>query len=63
MNTATIGRQATTRGVVDAVGDGGKVMIEVSGCDHCETFEGEAVIGQDQLPPFHPHCNCVASAA
>ncbi len=61
MNTVTIGRQATTRGVVDAVGDGGKVTIEVAGCDYCQEFEGEAVVG-DPLPPFHPSCTCVASA-
>jgi hypothetical protein len=29
----------------------------------CETFAGEAVVGEDPLPPFHPSCTCVASAA
>jgi hypothetical protein len=63
MNTTTIGRQATTRGVVDAVGDGAKLIVEVSGCSYCETFAGEAVAGEDPLPPFHPSCTCTASAA
>ncbi len=63
MTTQTIGRQATTRGLTDAVGPKGKLMVETGECAYCETFQGEAVIGQDQLPPFHPHCSCVASAA
>jgi hypothetical protein len=63
MNTATIGRQASTRGVVDAVGTGAKVIVEVSGCSYCETFAGEATVGEDPLQPFHPSCTCVASAA
>jgi hypothetical protein len=61
MNTATIGRQASTRGVVDAAGDGAKLIVEVSGCDYCAEFEGEAVVGEDPLPPFHPNCTCVAT--
>jgi hypothetical protein len=36
---------------------GGRVTIEVSGCDYCQEFEGEAVVG-DQLS-----CTCVAGAA
>jgi hypothetical protein len=43
MNTQTIGRQASTRGVVDAVGQGGKVIVDVDGCDYCQEFAGEAV--------------------
>jgi hypothetical protein len=62
MNTQTIGRQATSRGLRDAVGNGGKVIIETGECDYCETFAGEAVIGTDPLPPFHPSCSCVAGA-
>ena len=62
MTTATIGRQATTRGLTDAVGSRGKLMVEVSGRDYCQEFEGEAVVG-DPLPPFHPHCTCLAVAA
>jgi hypothetical protein len=63
MNTTTIGRQASTRGVVDAVGAGAKLIVEVSGCSYCETFAGEAIVGEDPLPPFHPSCTCTASAA
>ena len=63
MTTSTIGRQATTRGLTDAVGTGGKVMVEATGCDYCESFEGEATVGADPLPPFHPSCQCVAVPA
>lgn len=63
MNTETIGRQASTRGVVDAVGPGAKVAVEVGGCAYCQDFAGEAVVGEDPLPPFHPSCTCVATAA
>jgi hypothetical protein len=62
MNTATIGRQASSRGVSDAVGEGATVRIEVGECAWCRTFAGEAVVGQDPLPPFHPNCTCTASA-
>ena len=63
MNTQTIGRQATTRGLSDAVGTGGKVNIDVGECGYCQEFAGEAVVGEDPPPPFHPSCTCVASAA
>ena len=63
LNTVTIGRQATSRGVSDAVGTGGRVTVEVSGCVYCQGFEGKAVIGIDPLPAFHPSCTCVASMA
>ncbi len=62
MQTQTIGRQASTRGTADAVGDG-KVIVEVGKCAYCATFAGEAVVGIDALPPFHPNCSCVVSAA
>jgi hypothetical protein len=62
MTTQTIGRQATTRGLTDAVGPKGRLMVEVSGCDYCSSFEGAAVVG-DPLPPFHPSCTCVAVPA
>jgi hypothetical protein len=62
MNTQTIGRQASTRGLSDAVGPGGKVIIAVGECGYCRTFAGEAVVGEDPLPPFHPSCTCTASA-
>jgi hypothetical protein len=63
VNTVTIDRQATSRGVSDAVGTGGPVTVEVSGCLYCQEFEGVAVIGTDPLPPFHPNCTCTAGAA
>jgi hypothetical protein len=63
MNTATIGRQASTRGLSDAVGAGRKVIVEVTGCGYCQEFAGEAVVGTDPLPPFHPSCTCMVSAA
>ena len=63
MNCTTIGRQATSRGVADRVGEGGRVTIDVGNCEWCQSHAGEAVIGQDPLPPFHPSCSCTASAA
>jgi hypothetical protein len=62
MNTATIGRQASTRGLSDAVGAGRKVIVEVTGCGYCQEFAGEAMVGTDPLPPFHPNCTCMVSA-
>jgi hypothetical protein len=53
---------ASTRGLVDAVGNGAKVIIDVGECGYCAEFAGEAVVGEDPLPPFHPSCTCVASA-
>lgn len=63
MNTETIGRQASSRGLADAVGAGGKVMVQVGACGLCKGFAGKAVVGTDPLPPFHPSCTCTASAA
>jgi hypothetical protein len=63
MNTETIGRQASSRGLSDAVGHGGKVFIDVGECSYCQGFAGEAIVGEDPLPPFHPSCTCQASAA
>lgn len=62
MNTATIGRQATSRGVADAAGSDGRVTVEVGECDYCAGFAGEAIIGTDPLPPYHPNCSCIATA-
>jgi hypothetical protein len=61
VQTATIGRQATSRGVADRVGEGGHVTVNVGDCEWCQAHAGDAVIGQDPLPPFHPNCSCVAS--
>jgi hypothetical protein len=63
MNTETIGRQATTRGVIDAVGRKGTVTVEVGECGFCAQFEGEQPADEASLPPYHPNCSCVASAA
>ena len=62
MQTQTIGRQASTRGTADAVGDG-KVIVEVGEVRLLRDLRGEAVVGIDALPPFHPNCSCVVSAA
>src|SRR3954447_20913735 len=35
MNTETIGRTSSSRGVTDAVGTGGKVAIDIGECDLC----------------------------
>jgi hypothetical protein len=40
-----------------------KVTIETGDCAYCADFAGDAVIGQDPLPPFHPNCTCVAVPA
>ena len=61
MNAATTGRQATSGGVADAVGEGGRLTVEVGACSYCAGFAGEAVIGEDPVPPYHPSCTCVAS--
>jgi hypothetical protein len=63
MNCDTIGRQATSRGLAHAVGEGNTVTINVGECGWCREHAGEAVVGQDPLPPYHPGCTCVASAA
>jgi hypothetical protein len=44
-------------------GDGAKLIVEVGGCDYCREFAGEAIAGEDPLPPFHPSCTCTVSAA
>ena len=61
MNTKTIGRQATSRGITDRVGQGRTVTINAGDCAYCQEFAGDAVIGTDPLPPYHPNCTCVAS--
>jgi hypothetical protein len=61
MNTDTTGRQATTRGISDRVGEGRTVMINVSGCGWCESHAGPAVVGKDPLPPYHARCRCTVT--
>ena len=63
MNCETTGRTATSRGTADRVGHGGRVTINTGSCRWCRDHGGEAIIGQDPLPPYHPSCNCSASAA
>ncbi|MFL5891165.1 MAG: hypothetical protein ACJ75I_00305 [Solirubrobacterales bacterium] len=59
MNTETIGRTSSSRGVTDAVGTGGKVAIDIGECDLCNSlFSEEAIIGGDPVPPGHPGCTC-----
>jgi hypothetical protein len=41
---------------------GGRLVVEVGECEYCQSFAGEAVAGVDPLPPYHPHCSCVAVA-
>jgi hypothetical protein len=61
MNTTTIGRQATSRGISDRVGPGRTVTVNTGDCEWCASHAGQAVIGQDSLPPYHPNCSCVAT--
>ena len=63
MNCATVGRHATSRGLSDRVGHGNVVSISTGSCGWCGQHAGDAVIGTDPLPPFHPSCSCVATAA
>ena len=32
------------------------MIIDVGECDFCQEYAGEAVIGEDRLPPLHPSC-------
>jgi hypothetical protein len=63
MNTLTIGRTATSRGLADRIGEGGTVTVSTGECGWCQEHGGEGLIGEIALPPFHPSCSCVASAA
>jgi hypothetical protein len=63
MNTLTLGRQATSRGLTHAVGEGGRVTVHVGECGWCREHAGEGTIGQIALPPYHPSCSCTATAA
>jgi hypothetical protein len=62
-HTTTYGRHASSRGIAHRVGEGGTVTITVGKCGWCGSHAGEAVIGRDPLPPFHPSCSCVAVRA
>jgi hypothetical protein len=61
MNTLTLGRQATSRGLANSIGDGGRFTVNVGECKLCRNlFAGGGVIGEDPMPPGHPNCTCVA---
>jgi hypothetical protein len=62
MQTETVGRIATSRGLSDRVGEGGVVTVHTGSCSYCSDFGGQAIIGESPLPPFHPSCTCVATA-
>jgi hypothetical protein len=63
MNSETIGRQATSRGLAHGLGEGGRVTIHVGECGWCRSHAGEGTIGEIALPPYHPSCSCTASPA
>jgi hypothetical protein len=62
MNTATIGRQASSRGTRDALHPAARVVITVGECGFCQAFAGEYSAEDAPWPPFHPSCTCTASA-
>lgn len=58
MQISTLGRRATSRGVVDAVG-GGNVIVSAHGTSHpvCKALENQTFPAQSApQPPFHPGC-------
>jgi hypothetical protein len=63
MNCQTLGRQATSRGITDREGEGGHLTINTGDCAWCQSHAGDAIIGTDPLPPYHPSCSCTATAA
>jgi hypothetical protein len=63
MQTQTLGRQATSRGLTDSLGDGGLVTINTGTCSWCRSHGGDVIIGESPLPPYHPSCSCTASRA
>ncbi|HEY6775212.1 MAG TPA: hypothetical protein VI122_01760 [Thermoleophilaceae bacterium] len=61
MQIATSGRQSTSRGFADNVGEGGGFVVQGTKCVLCRTlFDGVKVVGRDRLPPGHPGCDCLA---
>ncbi|KAA0275391.1 MAG: hypothetical protein EDQ89_00215 [Acidobacteria bacterium] len=64
MATSTIGRQATTLGLVDALGDR-LVVVEGSSTDAiCGPLIGNTYpAAAAPQPPFHAGCNCALAAA
>jgi hypothetical protein len=41
---------------------GSRTGISAGQCGWCRDHSGDAVIGVDPLPPYHPSCSCTASA-
>jgi hypothetical protein len=62
MQTATVGRQATSKGLADSIGERGAFVVQGgSKCALCRGLaDGVKVVGEDRMPPFHPSCDCVA---
>jgi hypothetical protein len=61
MQTSTLGRQATSRGLANSMGEGGQFVVQGPRCKLCQTlFEGVLEVGKDRMPPAHPHCDCLA---
>ena len=62
MNAATIGRQATSRGVRNGATTDSTIEITVAGCGFCQQFEGsysfEEVPAMAPLPPKLHLCRC-----
>jgi hypothetical protein len=63
VHCSTYGRHATSRGLADRVGHGGRVVVHVGQCSWCQSHSGEGLVGEIALPPYHPNCHCTASAA
>jgi hypothetical protein len=63
MQTSTLGRTASSRGVAHSVGQGGRVTINIGKCQLCQGQASEGPIGQVRLPPFHNSCSCTVSRA
>jgi hypothetical protein len=61
MNVMTTARHATVQGYRDEVGEGGVLIVNTGECSYCAGFAGEATVGTDPLPPFHPNCTCTVS--
>jgi hypothetical protein len=66
METHTIGRHASSRGTLDAVGPRGHVTVSSHGTHNpiCLPLEGETFpAATAPQPPFHPHCKHYLRAA
>jgi hypothetical protein len=57
--TRTLGRHAYARATPDVLGPNTYVEISGGSCNICKPLQGSASAAL--TPPFHPHCDCVAS--